>query len=37
MAAQSQLTGMRRQLPSGPAQGLPADPNNPNPSTGQYL
>ncbi|WP_370502190.1 bacterial proteasome activator family protein [Cellulomonas sp. ICMP 17802] len=37
MAAQSQLSGMRRQLPAGPVPGLQADPNNPNPSTGQYL
>ncbi len=44
MAAQSQLTGMRRQLPPGPGQrpgpGMPvprADPGGPDPSTGQYL
>ena len=37
MAAQSQLTGMRRQLPSAPTQGLRPDADGRNPSTGQYL
>ncbi|WP_421735887.1 bacterial proteasome activator family protein [Cellulomonas sp.] len=40
VAAQNQLTGMRRQLPSGPVPGLDApttDPTGRNPSTGQYL
>ncbi|MBO3085197.1 bacterial proteasome activator family protein [Cellulomonas fengjieae] len=40
MAAQSQLTGMRRQLRPGPVPGMPvpvADPGTPNPPTGQYL
>ena len=41
MAAQNQLTGIRRQLPAGPGQPgvqVPgADGGGPNPSTGQYL
>lgn len=40
VAAQNQLSGMRRQLPSGPVPGLDApatDPTGRNPSTGQYL
>jgi hypothetical protein len=37
MATQSQLTGMRRQLPAGRAPGLQPDAPGPNPSTGQYL
>jgi len=40
VAAQSQLTGMRRQLPSGPVPGLDgpaADAGSQKPSTGQYL
>jgi hypothetical protein len=40
MAAQSQLSGMRRQLVAGPPPGVPvpgADAGTPRPSTGQYL
>jgi hypothetical protein len=40
VAAQNQLSGIRRQLPSGPVPGLDApaaDPSGRNPSTGQYL
>ncbi|KQY46182.1 MULTISPECIES: bacterial proteasome activator family protein [unclassified Cellulomonas] len=40
VAAQNQLTGMRRQLPSGPVPGLDApatEATGRNPSTGQYL